>query len=123
MTAEEAILKIDVRAAVEDAIAKEWWLIGGEDGCARLYNRHGTLFYNRQHSFLSDISEGIVVLPRDVLAARIEKSVRADPARWLPPTSEDPLDYSGENEDTLTQQIALLLDWSYFAFDRRKHGK
>lgn len=119
MTAEEAILKIDVRAAVEAAIAKEWWLIGGEDGCARFENRGHSFFYDRQRSFLHG-QPGMVVLPRGVLAARLEESVRAEPERWLPPTSADPLDYSGADADALTQEIALLLDWSYFAFDRKK---
>lgn len=120
MTAEEAILKIDVRAAVEAAIEKEWWLIAGEDGCARFYDGRHTFFYERQHSFLKEIGEGIVALSREALAARLEESVRAEPERWLPPTSAEPLDYSGADADTLTQEIALLLDWSYFAFDKKK---
>lgn len=104
MTAEEALAKIDVRAAVEAAIAREWWLLRGPDGCAHINDR--------QHAHFLGIGEAPITLPRAVLAARLEALVRAAPERWLPPTCASPLDYTGADADSLTREIALLLDWA-----------
>lgn len=104
MTAEEVIKKIDVRAAVEAAIAREWWLIGGPDGRVHLTQREEV------HDL--GLGRGRIELSRCALATRLEALVLARPWRWLPPTSTDPLDYTGNDEASLTREIALLLDWA-----------